>query len=114
MAWKLELARRITERWHGGDGAERGAAHFTRVVRERGAPEEIPTHVLGEDDPVHLPALLTDVFGQSRSHWRSVIAQGGVKLDGRAATDLDVPRDGLAGVTVQAGKRRFVRLDVPA
>src|SRR5436305_12744750 len=30
MAWKLELARRITARWHGEAGAEAGEAHFTR------------------------------------------------------------------------------------
>ena len=38
MSWKLELARRITARWHGAEGAQAGEEHFTRVVRRaRGA-----------------------------------------------------------------------------
>jgi tyrosyl-tRNA synthetase len=40
-----------------------------------------------------------------------LIGQGGVKLDGEAVTELDVPRDRLGGVVLQAGKRRFVRLN---
>src|SRR5216684_5446341 len=40
LEWKLELARRITARWHGEEGAKEGEAHFTRVVRDGGAPEE--------------------------------------------------------------------------
>jgi tyrosyl-tRNA synthetase len=111
MAWKLELARRITTRWHGEEGAAAGEVHFTRVVRQGGAPAEVPAHRLGPEDPVHLPALLADVFGQSRSHWRAVIAQGGVRLDGSAVGELDVARATLAGTLVQAGKRRFVRLE---
>jgi tyrosyl-tRNA synthetase len=35
MEWKLELARRVTGRWHGEDGARAGEEHFTRVVRRR-------------------------------------------------------------------------------
>src|SRR6058998_1443553 len=31
MARKLELARRVTARWHGQDGAAAGEEHFTRV-----------------------------------------------------------------------------------
>ena len=38
MAWKLELARRITARWHGDAGAQAGEEHFTRVVRQGEAP----------------------------------------------------------------------------
>ena len=44
------------------------------------------------------------------SEARRLIAQGGVKVDGQVATELDVERGRLAGATVQAGKRRFVRL----
>ena len=107
MEWKLELARRITRRWHGDGGARAGEEHFTRVVRRHEAPEDVP-EVTVRDDRVHLPALLTDRFGHSTSHWRRVVDQGGVKVDGGPVSDYDVAaRDGML---VQAGKRLFVRL----
>jgi tyrosyl-tRNA synthetase len=107
MEWKLELARRITARWHGEDGARAGEQHFTRVVRRHEAPEEVPEVRVG-DGAVHLPALLTERFGHSTSHWRRVIDQGGVKVDGDAVSGYDVAtRDGMV---VQAGKRLFVRV----
>ena len=109
MEWKLALARRITDRWHPDGGGATGESHFTRVVREGGAPEEIPDHPLPDGDPIHLPAALAAAFGLSTSEARRLIAQGGVKLDGTAAGDLDVPRSSLDGAVVQAGKRRFVR-----
>ncbi|MGL6279068.1 MAG: tyrosine--tRNA ligase [Gaiella sp.] len=110
MAWKLELARRVTERWHGAEGAAAGAAHFTRVVREGGAPEDVPELALSDADPVHLPAVLAEAFGLSTSEARRLIGQGGVKLDGAVVSELDLPRARAAGALVQAGKRRFVRL----
>ena len=61
-------------------------------------------------DPVHLPAVIHEVFGLSTSEARRLIAQGGVKLDGAATTDLDVPRSSLEGTVLQVGKRQFVRL----
>src|SRR3989440_322082 len=41
---------------------------------------------------------------------RRLIAQGGVRLDGEVVSELDVPRERLAGALLQAGKRRFLRL----
>jgi tyrosyl-tRNA synthetase len=110
--WKLELARRIVARWHGGEAATRAEAHFTRVVREGGAPSEehIPDAALPAGDPLHLPAILGSAFGLSTSEGRRLIGQGGVKLDGEVVTELDVPRGRLEGRLLQAGKRRFVRL----
>ena len=111
MEWKLELARRITARWHGEDGATAGEAHFTRVVREGGAPEDVPELVLPAGDSVHLPALLVDGLGiASTSEARRLIQQGAVKLDGEPAAGLDLPRRELVGALLQAGKRRFARL----
>src|SRR5881397_2124174 len=79
MEWKLELARRIVGRWHGDDGARRAEEHFTRVVRQHEAPPREQMDVLVVNGgPVHLPALLADRIGQSSSHWRRVIDQGGV------------------------------------
>jgi tyrosyl-tRNA synthetase len=109
MEWKLELARRITARWHGEEGARRGEEHFTRVVREHQAPEEIEEVAVSED-PVHLPAFLAQELGESSSHWRRVIDQGGVKLDGCPVEGYDLRLADAAGAVLQAGKRHFMRL----
>jgi tyrosyl-tRNA synthetase len=110
MQAKLALARFIVERGHGPEAAVAAEEHFTRVVREGEAPADVPEAPLPAGDPVHLPALLVEHLGvSSTSEARRLIAQGAVKIDGRPATELDVPRAGLAGALVQAGKRRFMR-----
>jgi tyrosyl-tRNA synthetase len=111
MQAKLELARFIVARSHGEEAAQAAAEHFRRVVQDRELPEDIPEQPLPAGDPVHLPALLADAFSLSTSEARRLIAQGGVKLDGEAVSELDLPRGRLAGAVLQAGKRRFVRLN---
>ena len=110
---KLRLARFIVERSHGEEAARTAEEHFTRVVREGRAPEDVPEVSLPTDDPVHLPALLVELGVPSTSEARRLIAQGGVRVNGEAVTDLDLPRATLAGALVQAGKRRYARLTVP-
>src|SRR6476660_1239534 len=111
MSWKLELARRITDRWHGAEGAQAGEEHFTRVVRRHEAPADVPDVALPDGDPVHLPALLVDGLGiASNSEARRLIQQGAVKVNGEPAAAVDVGREALAGALLQVGKRRFARL----
>ena len=114
MQAKLALARWIAARSHGEDAATDAEAHFTRVVRERKAPQEVPDAPLPAGDPVHLPAALAAAFGLSTSEARRLIAQGGVKLDDEPVSELDWPRAKLVGALVQAGKRRFARFTDPA
>jgi tyrosyl-tRNA synthetase len=110
MNSKLQLARFIVSRAHGPEAAARAEDHFTRVVREREAPEDVAEAQLPEGDPIHLPALLVDQLGVgSTSEARRLIAQGGVKVDGSPVSEIDLPRATLAGALVQAGKRRFMR-----
>jgi tyrosyl-tRNA synthetase len=110
MEAKLELARFIVRRSHGEEAAEHAEAHFTRVVREGQAPEDVAEVALPDEDPIHLPALLVELFRlPSTSEARRLIGQGGVKLDGEVVSVLDVPRASLAGALLQAGKRQFVR-----
>jgi tyrosyl-tRNA synthetase len=110
MEAKLRLARFIVTRAHGEEAAREAEAHFTRVVREGRAPEEVSEARLPDGDPVHLPGLLASVFGLSTSEARRLIGQGGVRVNDEIASALDVPRSDLEGALVQAGKRRFVRL----
>jgi tyrosyl-tRNA synthetase len=108
---KLELARFIVRRSWGDEGARDAEEHFTRVVREGGAPADVPEVTLPDGDPVHLPALLVEQLGvSSTSEARRLIQQGGVKVNGDPATGLDMSRGELAGALLQVGKRRFARL----
>jgi tyrosyl-tRNA synthetase len=109
---KLELARFIVRRSHGEEAAERAEAHFTRVVREGKAPDDVREASLPPGDPVHLPAVIRDEFGLSTSEARRLIEQGGVKLDGGTVSDLDLPRSRLEGSLLHVGKRQFIRFRV--
>jgi tyrosyl-tRNA synthetase len=109
MDAKLELARRIVRRSHGDEAARAAEEHFTRVVRRHETPEEV-LEFHHPQPVVHLPQLLAHVFGQSSSHWRRVIDQHGVKVDGAPVTAYDVDREQLEGRVIQAGKRNFVRV----
>jgi tyrosyl-tRNA synthetase len=108
---KLELARFIVKRSHGDEGVERGEQHFTRVVREGRAPDEADIPEVSVDgDDVYLPQLLSEQFGQSNSHWRRVIEQGGVKIDGEPLREVELPAKRLQGALIQAGKRQFLKV----
>ena len=111
MQAKLALAGWIVARSHGEEAAQAAEGHFARVVQRGEAPEDVPEHPLPAGDPVHLPVLLADAFGLSTSEARRLISQGGVKLDGEPVSELDLPRARLEAAVLQAGKRRFVRLN---
>jgi tyrosyl-tRNA synthetase len=110
---KLELARFIVTRSHGEEAAGAAEEHFTRVVREGQAPEDVPEVSLPNGDPVHLPAVLVELGIPSTSEARRLIAQGAVRVNGEVVSELDVPRAALEGALVQAGKRRYARLTAP-
>lgn len=109
---KRELARRICDRFAGQGSGVEAEARFNRIHRERGVPDDIPTHRLGAVGQVHLPVVIRESFGLSASEARRMIGQGAVKLDGVAvARDvLDLPAEHLTGKVLQVGKRRFMRI----
>ncbi len=107
---KLELARFVVRRSHGEEAARAAEDHFTRVVRERSAPDEVPEAPLPAGDPLHLPRLLAENgLAASTSEARRLIAQDAVKVNGEVVNELDLARERLDGAVVQAGKRRFLR-----
>jgi tyrosyl-tRNA synthetase len=105
---KRALARALVERYHDAAAAAAAESHFDRMAA-RQAPDEVP-EARFTDDPVHLPAVLGDAFGVSRSEVRRQIAQGGVHLGDEVVSEPDQPADRVDGQVVRMGKRRYVRL----
>jgi tyrosyl-tRNA synthetase len=110
---KRRMAYVLTERYHGEEAAGAARERFDTLHVRRELPEEIEEFAFSpEDGQVHLPALMAEAFGLSRSEARRLLIQGGVKLDGDEldGAALDLPADTLDGAVLQVGRRRFRKL----
>jgi tyrosyl-tRNA synthetase len=110
---KHALARAIVAWLHGERQAQAAESHFDRVFVARAAPEEIDDASFAcEDGMLHLPGLIAEEFGVSRSEARRLIDQGGVALgeSSLAAGEHDVPCERADGQVLKVGRRRFRRL----
>jgi len=108
---KRHMAFTLTERYHGADAAGAARDLFDTLHVRRELPDEIEEFAFSSDNgDVHVPALMSDAFGLSRSEARRLLSQGGVKLDGQELEDLDLRADQLDGAVLQVGRRRFKKL----
>jgi tyrosyl-tRNA synthetase len=108
---KRLLARELVARFHSPAAAAAAEADFDRVHVEGGEPEEIEAAAFAAGGgAVHLPGLIAEAFGLSRSDARRLIAQGGVHLDGEPVAEIDLDPARLDGRVLRVGKRRFRRL----
>jgi tyrosyl-tRNA synthetase len=114
---KRRLARALVERFHDAEAAAAAERRFDQVHVRGEVPDDVGEVVVeasGPNGSVHLPALLAEHFGLSRSEGRRLIQQGGVRVGGRVVEPgrLDLPGAELDGQVLQVGKRRHKRLRV--
>jgi tyrosyl-tRNA synthetase len=114
---KRELARRLVERFHGANAAAAAEDRFDQLHVRGEVPEDVGEAVVeasGPNGSVHLPAVLADQFGLSRSEARRLIDQGGVRVGGQVLEPgrLDLPAAEVDGQVLQVGKRRHRRVRV--
>jgi tyrosyl-tRNA synthetase len=110
---KRALARELVAWLHSPQDAAAAERRFDRVHLEHQAPEEIEEATFDSDGGiVHLPGLIADQFGISRSQARRLIDQGGVTLGDSqlAAGEHDVSLERADGQVLKVGRRRFRRL----
>ena len=110
---KRALARELVQWLHSAEDAAAAERHFDRVFIEHEAPEKIEEARFQSDGGlVHLPGVMAEEFGISRSQARRLIDEGGVTLGDSqlAAGEHDVPNERAEGQVLKVGKRRFRRL----
>ena len=112
-ALKRRLARIIIDNYHTPGDGEKAEEAFNRVHRNHEVPEDVEEFSCDLSGEVYLPGLLQEIgFAASAGEGRRLIDGGGVKVDGEAlpAKSYNVPGSDLAGRVLQAGKRRFARI----
>ncbi|MGB2985174.1 MAG: tyrosine--tRNA ligase [Phycisphaerae bacterium] len=117
---KEQLARIIVTQYHSAGAAEAAAGEFQRVYGGGGGglPDEIPEITLPADKlsdgrVVPIDLIICCNFQKTRSEARRLVAERGVRLNGRVIDDPNKPIAVKTGDIVQRGKRRFVRLVLP-
>jgi len=115
---KARLAQEITTQFHTREAALKAREAFDRRFRDKEIPEDVPEIAwpAGASSGVQLMALLKDLgLCASTSEAKRLIEGGGVRLDNEVFKDpramIQAPQQPLL---IQAGKRKFVRVQAPS
>jgi tyrosyl-tRNA synthetase len=109
---KANLGKVLVTLYHGAEAAEKAAAEFDRVFRDRQVPEEVEAaRIVTTDQHLLLPLVLTEAgLTPSNSEARRLIRQGAVEVDGKRVTDVDYELATDREHLIRVGKRRFKKV----
>jgi tyrosyl-tRNA synthetase len=106
---KMRLAREIVSISYGDRESAAAEESFRRVFQERGTPENVE-HREVEVGSRLLDFLVSIGAASTKSQARTLIAQGGVRIDGATVSDSTY-RFGSESVTVNpGGKGRYIHV----
>jgi len=114
---KLDLAERITARYHSADAARKVREAFVQQFSQRELPSDIATITVAADELTDGHVLLSRLVVKcdpslSNSQARRLIGQGAVELDGEKLTDPVATVRPQSGAVLRVGKRRYARIAV--
>ena len=110
---KRRVAGAIVALYHGSEAAGLAEDRFNRIFRDRELQDDAPVFATELGEVVHLPGLMIAAgLADTSSAARRLIDAGAVRIDGNpvAPRTYDVPRAGLSGRLLAAGKRKVVRV----
>lgn len=107
---KARLAKEIVQQYHGAAAAKKAAAEFDKIFRDKKVPTAMPS-LKPPATAISLAELLVSAkLAASKSEARRLIEQGGVKVNDQVQTEWQRPMRFIKGMVIQAGKRKFVKI----
>jgi tyrosyl-tRNA synthetase len=109
---KRRLAHELVAWLHSEEAAAEAESEWDRVFAQHELPQEIEEATLPAGETVHVPALIADQFGISRSEARRLLEQGGVWLGSEqlGSDDQELAASRADGQVLRVGRRRYRRL----
>jgi len=111
---KARFAREIVARFHGAAAAEGAQAEFESRFRHGAAPSDMAEVTLASppEGLTLAQALKLSGLAASASEAARAIEQGGVRIDGERASDRALRLRPGRTVTLQLGKRRYLKVRI--
>ena len=106
---KMRLARDIVSQFHSPADATAAEESFVRQFVQRELPTDIPEHALAAPSGI-IDLLVAAGMAASKGEARRLIDGGGVRVDGERVEGYGLTLAPGAGVVVQVGRRKFVRV----
>lgn len=104
---KFDLAADIVTFYHGAVAAEKAAAEFNHIFKDKKKPDVIPTFANSKKFNV-LDVLVESGLLGTKNEARRAIEQGGVKVNDQKITSWDTVLQ--KGDVLQVGKRKFLKI----
>lgn len=109
---KARLAKEITAIFHSQKEADQAEKEFEKVFKNKEKPSDIPTKKLSVKK-MNITELLVQIkLASSKGEARRLIEQGGVKINSKKITDWKKEIGLESGMVIQAGKRKFVKIEL--
>jgi tyrosyl-tRNA synthetase len=106
---KMRLARELVRRFHSEVASEEAVQRWQTVFQAGAVPDDVPEVTVTPGSKWIVQALVDLGLAASKSEARRAVEQGGVRVDGEKWTDVNGDVELRDGLTIQVGKRRFVR-----
>ncbi|EFO79920.1 tyrosyl-tRNA synthetase [Oscillochloris trichoides DG-6] len=106
---KMRLAREVVSQFHSPADALAAEEAFVRQFVQRELPTDIPEYALSGPTAI-IDLMVAAKLAASKGEARRLIDGGGVRVDGERVEGYDLSLDPGAGVVVQVGRRKFVRV----
>jgi len=106
---KKRLARNIASLYHSEEEVKRAERKFELQVQQKKIPEDIPVIYISEPSVDLADVLTRNGFVSSKGELRRLIAQKGIKVDGKPIEDYRInilDRE----IVVRIGKKRWVKI----
>lgn len=107
---KMRLAFEITKIFHGNDIASKAQTHFVNTIQNKQTPTKLKEIIIKSSKPNIVDLLIESNLVSSKAEARRLVAQNGIKIDGKninELNDIEIPKN---GVILQKGKRHFVKI----
>lgn len=107
MDFKKSLAHEIVSRFHGKEAGDSARDYFETRHQKREVPKNIRTQ-FSPPERVGITQLLVDLkFARSKGEARRLVAQGGVRVDGKIVTDINFEFQRKRHRLIEVGKMRI-------